>query len=104
MGGRRSGRTRPRAGRSRPPTAGGPTRRASPCSTVRMREAARYPAGESVMVVWVPVGNGGQSLDEGLSGEGRDQLGHLQAAEQVAQRLGVGAKCRAAVAGKSDRG
>ena len=42
-GGRRSGRTRPRAGRSRPPTAGGRARATSPRSTAT-RDAARHRA------------------------------------------------------------
>jgi hypothetical protein len=47
------------------------------------------------MVARVLAGNGWQPLVEGLSGEDR---GHLQAAEQVAQRLGVAVECCAAVA------
>jgi len=34
----------------------------------------------------------------------RGQRGHLQAAEQAAQRLGVAVECCAAVAGEGDRG
>jgi hypothetical protein len=39
------------------------------------------------------------SPHRGLSGDDRGQAGHLQAVEQVAQRLGVAVECRAAVTG-----
>jgi hypothetical protein len=43
------------------------------------------------------------SPHRGLSGDDRGQAGHLQAVEQVAQRLGVAVECPAAVTGESDR-
>jgi Alcohol dehydrogenase GroES-like domain len=52
-------------------------------------------------------GAGRQRLTAPWSGavrEGRGRPGHLQAAQQVAQRLGVGLECRAAVAGQGHRG
>jgi hypothetical protein len=46
----------------------------------------------------VPVATA-DSPHRGLSGDDRGQAGHLQAVEQVAQRLGVAVECRAAVTG-----
>src|SRR6266516_5141432 len=66
---------------------------------------AGYPAGDLCWVVArVLVGNG-LTAPRRWAVRGRPgPAGHLQAAEQVAQRLGVAVECCAAVAGESDRG